>query len=94
MPTLGGAPRRVVSAFYMVPSPDGASIFYIKFGSFGIFRAGKSGLDEELVYNFEGTGLFFVPLLISRRQRLACCCFVIRFCAAANPFLQNKYNQP
>ena len=64
VPTLGGAPRRVVSAFYMVPSPDGASIFYIKFGSFGIFRAGKSGLDEELVYNFEGTGLFFVPLLL------------------------------
>ena len=64
VPTLGGEPRRVVSAFYMVPSPDGASIYYIKFRSFGIFRAGKSGLNEELVYNFEGTGLFFVPLLV------------------------------
>ena len=64
VPTLGGAPRRVVSAFYMVPSPDGASIYYIRFGSFGIFRAGKSGLNEEWLYNFEGTGLFFVPLLV------------------------------
>jgi serine/threonine protein kinase/Tol biopolymer transport system component len=64
VPTLGGAPRRVVSAFYMVPSPDGASFFYIKIGSLGIFRAGKSGLNEEVVYNFENTGLFFVPLLL------------------------------
>ena len=64
VPTLGGAPRRVASAAYVVPSPDGASIFYLKFDSPGIFRAGKSGLNEELVYNSEGTGLLFFPLLI------------------------------
>jgi Tol biopolymer transport system component len=62
VPALGGAPRRVVSALYVVPSPDGASIYYLNFGSAGIFRAGKSGLNEELVYNFKGTGLFFIPL--------------------------------
>ena len=71
VPTLGGAPRRVASAAYVVPSPDGASIFYLKFDSPGIFRAGKSGLNEELVYNSEGTGLLFFPHLLSE-TRQAC----------------------
>ncbi len=64
VPTLGGSARRVASAIYIVPSADDASIFYVKPESSGIFRAGKSGLNEELVYNFEGTGLFFFPLLV------------------------------
>jgi serine/threonine protein kinase/Tol biopolymer transport system component len=62
VPTLGGPPRRVVSAFTVVPSPDGALIYYSKTDNAGIFRAGKSGLNEELVYNPEGTGRFFIPL--------------------------------
>jgi serine/threonine protein kinase len=68
VPTLGGLPRRVASAAYVVPSPDGASIFYLKSDSPGIFRAGKSGLNEELVYKPEGTGLNFVPLLLFPRD--------------------------
>ena len=64
VPTLGGTPRRVVSARYVVPSLDGASIFYMKIDSAGMFRAEKSGLNEELVYNSEGSGLFFFPLLL------------------------------
>ena len=64
VPTLGGAPHRVASGRNVVPSPDGASIFYVKSDSFGIFRAGKSGLNEELVYNPEGTGMSFIPLLL------------------------------
>jgi serine/threonine protein kinase/Tol biopolymer transport system component len=63
VPTLGGSPRLLVAARWMVPSSDGASIFYAKSEGSGIFRAGKSGLDEELVYNAKGTGLFFVPVL-------------------------------
>ena len=62
VPTLGGAPRRVVSGRVAVASPDGAFIYYLKSGSDGIFRAEKSGLNEESVYNPEGTGMFFVPL--------------------------------
>jgi Tol biopolymer transport system component len=62
VPTLGGSPRRVASAGYLVPSPDGASIFYAKSDNPGIFRAGNSGLNEELVYNPEGAGLSFIPL--------------------------------
>ena len=63
VPTLGGSPRLLVAARWMVPSSDGASIFYAKSEGSGIFRAGKSGLDEELVYNAKGTGLFFIPVL-------------------------------
>jgi hypothetical protein len=62
--TLGGTPRRVASASLIVTSPDGASIFYAKNGRRGIFRAGKSGLNEESVYNPEGAGLAFIPLLL------------------------------
>jgi serine/threonine protein kinase len=64
VPSLGGAPRRVVSGYNAVPSPDGAFIYYGKSDSPGIFRAEKSGLKEELVYNPEGTGLVFIPFLV------------------------------
>jgi serine/threonine protein kinase/Tol biopolymer transport system component len=64
VPTLGGSPRRVVSAFHVVPSPDGASIFYAKSDNSGIFRAGNSGLNEELVYKSDDTSLFCFPLLL------------------------------
>ena len=64
VPALGGAPRRVVSGGFPVASPDGAFIYYVKSDSTGIFRSGKSGLNEELVYNAEGTGLDFLPLLL------------------------------
>ena len=47
-----------------VPSSDGAFIYYAKSDGAGIFRAEKSGLNEELVYNSEGTGLYFFPLLL------------------------------
>jgi len=63
VPTLGGSPRRVVSGRNVVPSLDGSSIFYVKWGS-GIFRAGKSGVGEELVYGSQATGLRFVPRLL------------------------------
>ena len=64
VPTLGGASRRVAPARHAVPSPDGAFIYYVKSDSAGIFRAGKSGLNEESVYNSKGTGLDFIPLLL------------------------------
>src|SRR5215471_10991342 len=50
VPTLGGSPRRVASASYVLPSPDGSSLFYVKSDNPAIFRVLKSGLDEELVY--------------------------------------------
>jgi eukaryotic-like serine/threonine-protein kinase len=42
VPALGGSPRRVASANYLVFSPDGGSIFYAKSDNSGIFRAEKS----------------------------------------------------
>ena len=62
--TLGGSPRQVASASYAIPSPDGASIYYVKAGNTGIFRAAKSGVNEERVYNSEGTNLKFISLLL------------------------------
>jgi serine/threonine protein kinase len=64
VPTLGGNPRRAASAMHVVPSPDGASIYYMKSNSPGIFRAEKSGVGEESVYKPEGSSLLFVPLLV------------------------------
>ena len=63
VPTLGGVPRRVASARYAVSSSDGAFIYYVKSDSAGIFRAGKSGLNEELMYRSAVGGLSFFPLL-------------------------------
>jgi serine/threonine protein kinase/Tol biopolymer transport system component len=64
VPALGGNPRRVVSGYNAVPSPDGAFIYYGKSDSARVFRADKSGLNEELVYDPEGTGLFSIPVLV------------------------------
>jgi serine/threonine protein kinase/Tol biopolymer transport system component len=69
VPTLGGTPRRVASAYYLTPSPDGAWIFYTKLDNPGVFRARKSGLNEESVYSFKGTGLWaarFLPFTDGR----------------------------
>ena len=52
VPTLGGNPKRVIAGGSLVPSPDGGSIFYIKFATRAIFRTDKSGLGEEEVYSF------------------------------------------
>jgi Tol biopolymer transport system component/predicted Ser/Thr protein kinase len=64
VPALGGTPRRVVSGIWPVPSPDGTFIYYEKSDRPGIFRAGKSGLNEELVYNHKGEGLRFFALQV------------------------------
>jgi len=64
VPTLGGSPRRVASGSWARPSPDGASIYYTKSDRHGIFRAAKSGLDEELVYEAEDPSLYSAPLLL------------------------------
>jgi len=64
VPTLGGSPRHVASAGFVLPSPDGASFIYVKSANPAIFRMGSSGLNEELVYKPEGTELFFYPLLL------------------------------
>ena len=63
VPTLGGTPRRVASAAFVLPSPDG-TFFYVKSGSPGIFRIGRSGLNEELVYRPQVTDLSVEPLLV------------------------------
>jgi serine/threonine protein kinase len=64
VPALGGTPHHVVFGYFAVPSEDGDSIFYAKTERSGIFRATKSGLNEELVYDPKSTDKFFVPLLI------------------------------
>jgi serine/threonine protein kinase/Tol biopolymer transport system component len=64
VPTLGGNPHRVVSASYIVCSPDGSALYYVKSDSSEIFRADRSGLNEEAVYHPEETNLDFLPLLV------------------------------
>ena len=49
---------------FVLPSPDGASLFYVKSDNPAIFRVGKSGLNEELVYKPQDNSWLFVPLLL------------------------------
>jgi DNA-binding winged helix-turn-helix (wHTH) protein/Tol biopolymer transport system component len=71
VPSLGGGPRRVLAAYYMVPSPDGSSIFYAKRGTGALFRAGASGLNEETIYTPENTNrIFNVRLLFPDGKHL------------------------
>ncbi len=64
VPTLGGATRRVVSGRRLVPSPDGGSFFYLKSQGRAIYRAGRTGLNEEQLYSFDNSALsplFLLP---------------------------------
>jgi Tol biopolymer transport system component/DNA-binding winged helix-turn-helix (wHTH) protein len=71
VPTLGGSSRRVISAKYLVPSPDGSSIFYATGGGQALFRAGKSGLNEEVIYRPEDTSrVYSVRLLFPDGKHL------------------------
>ncbi len=63
VPTLGGTPRRVVSGYAVVPSPDGSSIYFGNGIPPGIFRAERSGLGEEQVYSFKDSGIFLLGML-------------------------------
>jgi len=64
VPTLGGTPHRLASGTFLEPSLDGHSYFYAKSDSpHAIFRAGKSGLGEEQIYNFENPPLMPLSIL-------------------------------
>ena len=63
MPTLGGTPRRVVSGRYLMPSPDGSSVLYLKSDSRAVFRAGKSGLGEDTVNSFDNPAVTPISVL-------------------------------
>ena len=91
MPALGGNPRRVAAATMCSPLADGASIFYTKSESSGIFRAEKSGVSEETVYNPEGNGQIFSPRCIPGGNDLLA--VAVRWYRRV-PFLQNKSRQP
>ncbi|MGA9570815.1 MAG: protein kinase [Candidatus Acidiferrales bacterium] len=60
---LGGAPYRVASGYFATPSENGDFIFYSDVDRPGIFRAAKSGLNEELIYNPKRADQLFAPLL-------------------------------
>jgi Tol biopolymer transport system component len=57
VPTLGGTPGRLVAGLHLAPSSDGNSLYYARGGSRAIFRAEKSGLGEEQIYDFESAGV-------------------------------------
>ena len=63
VPTLGGSPHRLVTGSNLAPSPDGAFLYYTKIGTRAIFRANRSGLGEEQVFNFESTALPILGML-------------------------------
>jgi Tol biopolymer transport system component/predicted Ser/Thr protein kinase len=56
IPTLGGVSTRVLAGTSLVPSVDAASFFYLKLRQYKVFRADKSSLAEEAIYDFEASG--------------------------------------
>jgi serine/threonine protein kinase len=64
VPTLGGNPSRVAPSSFVVPSADGAFIYYPHSNPPEIHRAGKTGAGEELIYKFESPGRVFLPILL------------------------------
>jgi len=63
VPTLGGAPKRVVAGFAVAPSVDGKSIFYSRRLARAVFRADRSGMGEEEVVTMDAKSQPVVRLL-------------------------------
>ena len=63
VPTLGGAPRKVLEGIEAIPSADGNSLFYLSPPSPAICRADKSGLGAEQIFKFEAAAGIPVGLL-------------------------------
>jgi serine/threonine protein kinase/Tol biopolymer transport system component len=64
VPTLGGAPHRVVPGWSLATSPDGNWLFYLKTDSpRSIFRAAKSGLVEEKIFTFDNAARVAAEIL-------------------------------
>jgi serine/threonine protein kinase/Tol biopolymer transport system component len=63
VPTLGGAPRKVLTGAGVVPSADGNSLFYVIPPSPTIFRANKSGVGAEEIFKFDAAAGFPIGLL-------------------------------
>jgi serine/threonine protein kinase/Tol biopolymer transport system component len=63
IPTLGGNPRRLVSALFAMSSPDGSSLFYVKSYKSAIFRTPLNNFSEEQIYNFDNPFAFPVAIL-------------------------------
>jgi len=64
VPTLGGAPHRMVAGRSLVTSRDGNWLFYLKTDApQTIFRAGRSGLVEEKLFSFENPPLVALAIL-------------------------------
>jgi DNA-binding winged helix-turn-helix (wHTH) protein/Tol biopolymer transport system component len=57
VPTLGGKPRRLLSGDVGYNVPEGGSLFYTRNSYSEIFRADKSGTNEELLYKAEDPSL-------------------------------------
>lgn len=51
VPTLGGSPRRIASSYYLIPSADGKSIYYLKGRGVSIFSSAASGLGEKEIFS-------------------------------------------
>jgi serine/threonine protein kinase/Tol biopolymer transport system component len=63
VPTLGGAPQKVLEGIEAIPSADGNSLFYLSPPSPAIFRADKSGLGAEQIFKFDAAAGIPVGLL-------------------------------
>jgi serine/threonine protein kinase/Tol biopolymer transport system component len=63
IPTLGGNPRRLVSALFAVSSPDGSSLFYVKSYKSAIFRTPLNSFSEEQICSFDNPSAFPVAIL-------------------------------
>ncbi len=63
VPTLGGAPRKVLTGGAVVPSVDGNSLFYLNPPAPTIFRANKSGVGAEEIFKFDEAAGYPIGLL-------------------------------
>ena len=63
VPTLGGAPRKVLTGGGVVPSADGNSLFYVNPRTPTIFRANKSGVGAEEIFKFDEAAGFLTGIV-------------------------------
>lgn len=91
VPSLGGAPRRFVKGFGVVPSPDGRFLYYLKTLAFSVFRADTWSYDGRWLYVdsvFESKRVLWkVAPDGSRPEKLVEDCLTLRHAAPDGKYL-------
>jgi DNA-binding winged helix-turn-helix (wHTH) protein len=85
VPALGGPVRHLLSAYYAIPSQDGAYLYYATSDAPGIFRVDKTGLHSQSIFQPADDRFWNVPALVFPDGKRLVAGWEHKFCPRVRP---------